>query len=54
MQRALTNVSGVTKADVSLDKAEAVVTLDDAQTNVEALAKAVRQAGFRARVTDRR
>ena len=52
MQRALTNITGVTKADVSLKTAEVVVTLDDAQTNIEELAKAVRQAGFRSRIKE--
>ena len=42
----LTKVNGVTKADVSLEKAEAVVTYDDAKTNVEALLKATRDAGY--------
>lgn len=42
----LTKVNGVTKADVSLEKAEAVVTFDDAKTNVEALLKATKGAGF--------
>lgn len=42
----LTKVNGVTKADVSLEKAEAVVTFDDAKTNTEALLKATKDAGF--------
>ena len=44
--RSLTKVEGVTKADVSLEKAEAVVTFDDAKTNVEALLKATKDAGY--------
>ena len=42
----LTKVNGVTKADVSLEKAEAVVTYDDTKTGVEALLKATKDAGF--------
>ena len=39
-------MNGVTKADVSLEKREAVVTFDDAKTNVEALLKATKDAGY--------
>ena len=46
VQRSLTKVNGVIKADVSLEKAEAVVTFDDAKTNVEALLKATKGAGY--------
>lgn len=46
VKRSLTKVDGVTKADVSLEKAEAVVSFDDAKTNVEALLKATAGAGF--------
>lgn len=46
VKRSLTKIDGVTKADVSLEKAEAVVTFDDAKTNVEALTKATAAAGF--------
>jgi len=46
VKRSLTKLSGVTKADVSLEKGEAVVTFDDAKTNVEALTKATEIAGF--------
>ena len=44
--RSLTKVNGVTKADVSLEKAEAVVIYDDAKANVEALLKATKDAGY--------
>ena len=50
VQGALTKVSGVTKADVSLEKEEAVVTFDDRKTNAEALIKAVKQAGYPSRI----
>ena len=46
MQRSLTKISGVKKVDVSLEKAEAVVTYDDTKTNVEALLKATAGAGY--------
>jgi mercuric ion binding protein len=42
----LTRISGVTRANVSLDKAEAVVTFDDTKTNIEALRKATGGAGY--------
>ena len=44
--RSLTKIDGVTKADVSLENAEAVVTFDDMKTNVEALLKATKDAGY--------
>lgn len=44
--RSLTKVNGVVKADVSLEKAQAVVTFDDTKTNVDALLKATRDAGY--------
>ncbi len=46
VSRSLTKVQGVVKADVSLEKAEAAVTFDDAKTNVEALLKATKDAGY--------
>ena len=46
MKRSLTKVNGVTKADVSLEKAEAVVTFDDTKANIESLLKATKDAGF--------
>ena len=46
VKRSLTKVNGVTKADVSLEKAEAVVSFEDTKTNVEALLKATKDAGY--------
>ncbi len=46
VQRSLSKVKGVTKAAVSLEKREAVVTFDDAQTNVKTLLKATADAGY--------
>jgi len=44
--RSLTKINGVIKADVSLEKAEAVVTYDDAKAKVEAMLKATKNAGY--------
>ena len=46
MKRSLTKISGVTKADVSVEKAEAVITYDDAKTGIETLLKATKDAGY--------
>ena len=46
VKKALTSVDGVTKAEVNFDKRQAVVTYDDAKTNVEALTKATTNAGY--------
>lgn len=46
VKRSIAAVPGVTKVDVSLQKAEAVVTFDDTKTNVESLTKATAKAGF--------
>lgn len=50
MQRSLTQVNGVMKADVTLKTREAVVTFDDAKTNVEALLEATTRAGYPSRL----
>ena len=44
--RSIAAVPGVAKVDVSLQKAEAVVTFDDSKTSVDALTKATAKAGF--------
>ena len=46
VKRSLTKVGGVSKADVSLEKGEAVVSFDDTKTSVEALLKATKAAGY--------
>ena len=46
VKRSLTKINGVTQADVSLEKAEAVVTFDDAKTGTNALLKATKDAGY--------
>ncbi|HUG25496.1 mercury resistance system periplasmic binding protein MerP [Piscinibacter sp.] len=42
----LTKVPGVSKARVSYEEKEAVVTFDDTKVNVEALLKATKDAGY--------
>ena len=46
VKKALTRVKGVTKVTVDFDKKQAVVTFDDAKTNVAALTKATTNAGY--------
>ena len=46
VKTALTRVKGVTKADVNFDQRQAVVTYDDAKTNVGALTRATTDAGY--------
>jgi len=46
VKHALSKVEGVSKTDVSLDKRQAVVTFDDAKTNVQKLTKATEDAGY--------
>jgi len=50
IKKALTEVDGVTKAEVSFDKKEAVVTFDDAKTDVSTLIEATTDAGYPSRV----
>ena len=47
VQTALQGVPGVKKAEVSLEKNEALVTYEKGKTTPEALAKAVEKAGFK-------
>ena len=54
VQRSLTKISGVTRANVSLDKAEAVVTFDDTKTSIEALLKATGGAGYPSKLKQER
>ena len=46
IKKALTEVDGVTKAEVSFDKKQAVVTFDDTKTGVAALIGATTNAGY--------
>lgn len=46
VKKALNKVPGVSKIEMSLDRHEAKVTFDDAKTNVEALMRATKEAGY--------
>ena len=46
VKKALTKVQGVSRADVNFDKRQATVTFDDAKTNVQALTRATKDAGY--------
>lgn len=46
VKKALSRVKGVEKVEVSFEKREAVVTFDDAKTDVNALRKATADAGY--------
>ena len=46
VRKALQKVHGVEKVAVSYEKKEAVVTFDDAKTNVEVLMNATKDAGY--------
>jgi periplasmic mercuric ion binding protein len=46
VKQSLVKVAGVSKADVSFEKKQAVVTFDDAKTNVQTLTNATRDAGY--------
>lgn len=50
IKTALGNVNGVIKTEASLEKHEAVVTFDDARTNVDVLTNATARAGYPATV----
>jgi len=49
IRKALTEVDGVTDAEVSFDTKEAVVTFDDAKTDVSTLIEATTDAGYPSR-----
>ena len=46
VKQALSKVDGVSKAAVSFEKLEAVVSFDDAKTSVQKLTKATADAGY--------
>lgn len=46
IKQTLTRLSGVKHAEVSFERKQAVVTFDDATTDVTALTKATSEAGF--------
>lgn len=50
VKRALTRVAGVSKAEVSYERREAVVTFDDGRTTIQKLTQASADAGYPATV----
>jgi len=46
VKKALSQVSGVSQATVNFEKRQAVVTFDDAKTNVGALTDSTKNAGY--------
>jgi periplasmic mercuric ion binding protein len=46
VKQALSKVDGVTKTEVVFEKREAIVTFDNAKTNVNALTEATKNAGY--------
>jgi len=46
VKKAISKVEGVSKVDVGFEKREAVVTFDNAKTNVQKLTKATEDAGY--------
>ena len=47
---ALNKIPGVSRTDVSYEKLQAVVSFDDAKTNIQTLTKATEDAGYPATV----
>ena len=54
VKKALTKVGGVTKVNVNFDHKQAVVSYDDARTNVGALTQATEDAGYPSSVLETR
>ena len=50
VKKALNGVAGVSRTEVSYERKEAVVSFDDAKTNVEALIKATTEAGYPSKI----
>ncbi len=46
VQRVLGGIKGITKADVSLEQAQASITYDPAQANLQAIKTAITDAGY--------
>jgi len=46
VKQSLNKVNGVSKTEVSFEKKQAVVSFDDAKTNIQALTKATADAGY--------
>lgn len=52
VKKALSRVAGVHQVDVSYPKLEAVVTFDDAKTNIQKLTEATAKAGYSSSVKE--
>ncbi len=52
VKKALTQVSGVSRAEVNFSKRLVVVTFDDVVTNLNALTRATKDAGYPSTLTD--
>ncbi|NMM04702.1 mercury resistance system periplasmic binding protein MerP [Polaromonas sp.] len=46
VKKALSQVPGVSQVSVSFDKRQAIVTFDDATTNLDALTESTKNAGY--------
>ena len=46
VKKALTKVDGVSKVGIVFEKREAIVSYDDAKTNIQKLTKATEDAGY--------
>ena len=46
VKKSLTQVAGVSRADVNYDKRQAIVTFDDTQTTLDKLMRATTDAGY--------
>ena len=46
VKKALSKISGVNATEVSLDRREVKVTFDDSKTNINALTRATKDAGY--------
>ena len=46
VKKSLTKVAGVSRADVSYEKRQAIVTFDDTQTTLDKLTRATADAGY--------
>ena len=53
VKKALTKVDGVSRAEVSYEDKEAMVTFDDEKTSADALIEATTNAGFPSTITNK-
>ena len=52
VKKSLTQVAGVSRADVNYDRRQAIVTFDDKQTALDQLTRATTDAGYPSTVKD--